>query len=169
MSSTEASRSVPAPDSGVRRELDLDVGADELWNLISTAEGWRQWLVDDIDVAVTPGQRGTATDDGRSRQVAIDTVTPGERITFTWWDQDDAGAASVVEIGIGSVANGRRRLSITERPLTSPAPHAAMGAVMTNEMVASCDLASGVGVRVIRWEVRAVSIWALTVRCAVRT
>src|SRR6476619_4424034 len=56
-------------DLKIERITDLDLSADELWSLISTAEGWRSWLVDEAQLDVEPHAQGTATEDGVVRDV----------------------------------------------------------------------------------------------------
>ena len=44
-------------DVCVEREIELEGSAAELWELVATADGWRQWLVD--DAAIFQGQTQT--------------------------------------------------------------------------------------------------------------
>ena len=50
----------------IERSTDLDMDVDELWQLISTAEGWREWLVDEADIDVSAGSEGSTSDAGRT-------------------------------------------------------------------------------------------------------
>ncbi len=147
----------------IRRKIDVDLPADDLWALIATSDGWRTWLVDEAFVDPETGH-GTVIDDGRTRRVVIDTMVEGDHLTFTWWDTgDDAGydpgddiAASQVRIGIDHHPDGRRRLMIVERPVGLP------GAALSASMSAAISTAA------IRWEVRAVSLWTCSVRGTAR-
>lgn len=135
----------------IRREIAIDLPAHDLWALVSTPDGWRTWLVDEASIDEETG-RGTVVDDGRVREVIIDTVVEGDNLTFTWWDAGDETGASQVRIAIDQHPDDRHRLTIVERPLG--ALHAAMS--------------TSVSAAAIRWEVRAVSLWASSVRCAPR-
>src|SRR4029079_16409687 len=70
----------------VVRSTDLDMGVDELWRLVSTAEGWTGWLVDDADIDVAVGASGSASDRGIRRDIRIDHVNEGQRVDFVWWE-----------------------------------------------------------------------------------
>ena len=116
----------------IERDVDLDMPADELWELISTSEGWRQWLVDDASVSVREGAGGEVVDDGVRRHVAIEHVGQGE-VRFLWTAD---GEVSRVTIAIDEREPARVRLRITEEWLSPTA-------------CADCPLrASG------RWELR---------------
>jgi uncharacterized protein YndB with AHSA1/START domain len=101
----------------VTREVDLEVPADELWQLVADGERWAEWLTDRAEVVVEPASRGVVVDDdGIERQVAIDAVVPGERVQFTWWPSDRPGDASSVELVVAPspIAPDRSRLSVVE-------------------------------------------------------
>ena len=132
----------------IRREVEIDLPTDELWALVSTPDGWQDWLVDEVTIDEATG-RGTVVDDGRTREVVIDTVVEGNYLAFTWWETDDETGASQVRIALDQRPNGRHRLTISERPI----------GLVTTVMSASVSAAA------IRWEVRAVSLWANSVRC----
>ncbi len=131
----------PHDDPSIERHTDLDIDVADLWTLISTAEGWSSWLVDDADITISPGESGTATDDGVERSVHIDDVDFGHRIEFSWWDRDDPATASYVQLDIVELPGHRSRLHITEQY---------RGATATTTM--SCSIS---------WDVRLVSLWLL--------
>ena len=123
---------------------------DELWSLISTADGWKSWLVDDADVAVAPMPRRNC--DRRRRRARRCGSTPsidGRSVGFSWWDRDDPSSASYVQLDIVELPDGRSQLHITERFVGADSRRATM----------SCT--AGVS-----WEVRIVSLWLLAVALA---
>src|SRR6478736_2997824 len=77
----------------IDRTVELDIDRDELWRLIASPSGWREWLVDDVlgDLVV---ERGIV------RQVRVDEVVEGESIAFTWWEEDDPLSVSHVRLTI---------------------------------------------------------------------
>src|SRR4051812_14777217 len=87
----------------IDRTVELDIDHDELWRLIATPSGWREWLVDDVlgDLVV---ERGIV------RQVHGDEVIEGESIAFTWWEDGDPLSVSHVRLAIDD-----GRLRITEQ------------------------------------------------------
>jgi uncharacterized protein YndB with AHSA1/START domain len=95
----------------VERELEIDLSAEELWELISTAEGWRSWLVDETALEVREGAAGTVVDDGERRSVVIERIADGE-VRFVWRAED--GDVSRVVIAIDDT-QPRVRLRITEQ------------------------------------------------------
>jgi uncharacterized protein YndB with AHSA1/START domain len=136
-------------DLSIERTADLELSKDELWSLISTSEGWKSWLVDDAQIAVAPGSRGSATEEGAVRDVRIDRVDAGRGIAFSWWDRDDPSTSSYVQLDIVELDDGRSQLRIAEQ-----FAGAATTAVMSAEATVS-------------WDVRMVSLWLLALHSTV--
>ena len=62
-------------------ELPLDAG--EAWEAVTELE---EWLVDDADLALEPGEEGTLRlPGGEERRAVVEEVEPGERLAFWWW------------------------------------------------------------------------------------
>ena len=133
----------------IERTADLEMDADQLWELISSAAGWRSWLVDEADIDIATDSTGLATEDGAVREVRVDSVIERTRVDFTWWDRDNPTSRSFVQLEIVELPQGRSRLRVTER-LVSPAPTATMSASAT-----------------ISWDVRMVSLWLLALHSTV--
>ena len=121
----------------VHRDVDLDLPADELWRLISTAAGWREWMVDGADLAIVAGAEGVLTDDGVQRMVRVDEVVDGRSVTFHWCEPGRGDDLSAVRLQLVERPEGGVRLRITEEWL---APHAC----------AECPLRAAA-----RWDLRA--------------
>jgi hypothetical protein len=136
-------------DLSIERTTDLDLNVDELWELISTVEGWTSWLVDEAALALVPDATGTAVDDGVVRDVRIDTVDDGRGIRFAWWDRDDPESASFVQLAIVELPEGRSRLHITEQ---------FVGVSATTSVSSSAAIG---------WDVKLVSLWLLALHCTV--
>ena len=101
-------------DVTVTRELDLDINADELWHLVGDGDRWADWLVEDSEVEVVDGGRGTVVDDdGTTRVVRVERVDPGRGVRFTWWPADGPDLCSTVELIVLPRHEGSR-LRITE-------------------------------------------------------
>jgi uncharacterized protein YndB with AHSA1/START domain len=120
----------------VERMVELGLDRDELWALIATPEGWRDWLVDDARLV---DGAGVVVDGGVTRHVRVDEVREGSTIGFTWWEDGDPASISHVRLTIDE-----GRLQIIEQ-LLAPA------------QAAAAKLA---------WEVRVCSLWACTVAAA---
>jgi uncharacterized protein YndB with AHSA1/START domain len=99
----------------IRRSEEIDLDIDAVWELISTADGWSAWLVDDAHLEIAPGRGGVVRDDGRERLVRVDTMSERHRVAFTWWDGDEPGSASHVQLEVVQVDTQRSRIEITER------------------------------------------------------
>ena len=136
-------------DPTIERTADLEMDVDQLWELISTSDGWRSWLVDDTDVVVSPGATGAATEDGVEREVQVDTVTEGRTIGFSWWRRDDPSCGSYVQLDIVELPGGGSQLRISER-FISTAPTATMSAAAS-----------------MSWDIRMVSLWLLALHSTV--
>ena len=95
----------------IEREIEIDLSTEELWELISTAEGWRSWLVDDVDIDVRVGAAGIAIDDDVRRAIAVEHVGDSE-VRFVWCDEE--GEVSRVTLSIDDSDDGSR-LRISEQ------------------------------------------------------
>lgn len=140
-------------DLVIERTTDLDIGVERLWELISTEEGWRSWLVDDADVSIAADGTGSATSDGAERAVHVEAVIDRCGINFSWWDRADPSTASYVQLDVVELPDGRSQLHVTERFL---------GATTNATMSCSQGTASGVS-----WEVRFASLWLLALHSTV--
>ncbi len=143
-------------DLYIERSTDLDLAVDELWTLVSTAEGWRSWLVDEADITIRPDASGTATTDEVERAVHIDSVVDGRSIGFSWWDRGDRSSASYVQLDIVELPEGRSQLHVAERIVVPPA--ATVQLSIRSSM--SCSVAA-------RWDVAMMALWLMTVQSLV--
>ena len=65
------------------REVELPLDAGEAWEAVTELE---EWLVDDADLALEPGEEGTLRlPGGEERRAVVEEVEPGERLAFWWW------------------------------------------------------------------------------------
>ncbi|MCY7299806.1 MAG: SRPBCC domain-containing protein [Ilumatobacteraceae bacterium] len=111
-----------APAASSTAEILLDGEIAEVWQLVASAEGWQQWLVDAAEVEVAEGEvaegaAGEVTDDGVTREVRVTEVDEQRRVMFQWWERDDSSAASEVVIELHPLLGGGSREHIVERPL----------------------------------------------------
>jgi uncharacterized protein YndB with AHSA1/START domain len=132
----------------IRRTIDIEGTPEELWELISTPEGWQAWLVDDAPLPIAPGSAGTVVDGGVERHVRVNTVDSGRRVTFDWW-QADPDRASAVQLDLVRLDEQHSRLVITER----------LSASASVSTVASAAL---------RWELRLLMLCAAALPALVR-
>ena len=121
----------------IQREIDLDLPVEELWALIATAEGWRQWIVDEAQLELVTGAEGMVIDDGARRAVLVQDVVAGRSVTFHWSQTGRSDDLSRVTLEIVERADGRRAIKVTEQWL-SPS------------QCADCPLRAGE-----RWDLRA--------------
>ncbi|MEZ5262686.1 MAG: SRPBCC domain-containing protein [Acidimicrobiales bacterium] len=66
---------------------EFPVPTDELWDAIADADQLGAWLGDELEVDLRPGGQGRLVDDGEVRRLVVEEVTPGERLSFTWWPE----------------------------------------------------------------------------------
>jgi hypothetical protein len=137
----------PETSPTVVRSTELDMGVDELWRLISTAEGWAGWLVDDAEIDVMAGASGSASDAGIRRDIRIDHVNEGRRVDFVWWERDEPSSKSYVQLEIVELPTGGSRLNVSEQLVSTHA-----------------TLSSSVDAW---WQVRFVSLWLLALHSTV--
>ncbi len=100
-------------DPFVIRQVQLPVSAKEAWASFADAEGLRGWLGDEVDLDVAVGAAGTVRDRGAIRRVVVTEVIEGERLGFTWWDEDAPAEASVVTVTLDEI-DGATTVTVTE-------------------------------------------------------
>jgi uncharacterized protein YndB with AHSA1/START domain len=122
----------------VTRDIDVELGEDELWQLVGDGEAWAEWMTDTSDVEVAPGGGGEIVDDGERRRVCVDDVVPGRRVSYRWWPADEPATVSTVE------------LLIVPRPAGSTLR-------ITETLRASASASASVALD-LRWAVRAVAL-----------
>lgn len=108
-------------DLTIDRRFELPVDVDEAAELVTTADGWRTWLVDEIELATADdgSERGTVVDDGVRRDLRIEERTD-RSVRFTWWETDDPGSSSEVVIRVHPDGSGSR-VEIAERRVSATA------------------------------------------------
>ena len=97
----------------ITRTVETELPVERLWELLADGDSWPAWMVDQADVDVTPGARGTVMDDGHARSVRIGSVGDGQ-VSFTWWPVGDVRLASTVELVV-LPRSGGSALHVTER------------------------------------------------------
>jgi len=97
----------------ITRTVETELPLEQLWELVADGESWRAWMVDEADVDVIPGARGTVVDDGHERSVRIGAVGD-HQVSFTWWPAGDERLASTVELVVMPRPSGSA-LHVTER------------------------------------------------------
>ncbi len=99
----------------VSRQVDLEAEIDDVWEALVADEERGRWMGGDTELPAEPGGRGFIVDDeGRRREVLVEQVEPGRRLSFDWWSEDDA--PSHVEFVLVPIPTGTR-LTVIERPL----------------------------------------------------
>jgi hypothetical protein len=130
----------------ISRIVRLPAGSAEAWQLISTAQGWKKWLVDRIDAVdgeLVPGRHAVVHDGDTIKNVVVYRAADST-VSFSWWEPDDAESVSHVELSVVEI-DGACELRIVEHNALSPADSE---------------------VRSAAWEVRVLSLWACCVAAA---
>ena len=100
--------------TSVRRTVELDCSADELWHLVTDASGLGEWLGRDVELDPRPGARGRLLDDdGSVRHLLVREVVDGRRFGFSWWAEDRSDATDV-SFTIEPAERGGSQLTVTE-------------------------------------------------------
>ena len=129
----------------ITRQTDFDTPADALWDLVTDPEEMASWLGDRVEIDMRPGGEGTIVDDGIVKHVVIEELHESRRLSFTWWEPDDRSTASRVVFTVDTHGAGSR-LTITETQ---------------NDLSPRCSARASA--TTMRWEVRALALWACTV------
>jgi uncharacterized protein YndB with AHSA1/START domain len=82
----------------VERHVILPTDTSEAWDLLTRPDHLDAWLGEDVVLDPTPGAAGQLLDpDGTHRELVVDEVDEGRRLTWHWWSDGD-DASSRVEI-----------------------------------------------------------------------
>ena len=110
--------------SCVTREVTLPLDAGEAWRTVTELE---EWLVEDADLELAPGEEGTLLLDGEERQAVVEEVEPGERLAFWWWR--DGEPATRVELTLAPAVSGTRVVVVESGYAAGPVCRAAGAAL----------------------------------------
>ena len=103
----------------VERHVTLPTDIEEAWDLLTRPDDLGAWLGADVILDPTPGAAGLVVDhDGTRRQLVVDRVEEGRRLSWRWWT-DDQLEASHVEITLTTTDDGTR-VSVVEHSVSRP-------------------------------------------------
>jgi uncharacterized protein YndB with AHSA1/START domain len=81
-------------DQEVKREVELDTGAEEAWRAIGDESGLSEWLGEEVEADLVPGGEIVVTDEGGTRRGFVESVDKGRSIAF-WWAADGEESSRV--------------------------------------------------------------------------
>ena len=124
----------------VRRVVDLDCDAADLWRLVTDEQELARWFGQEVSLDPRPSGRGRVVeDDGTVRGLLVREVVDGERLTFSWWVAGEEASQTEVSFEVESIGD-HSRLVVTET--ASATRPAAEDAVTTSS-----------------WDIRLISLW----------
>lgn len=111
-----AMHDTPTAPTTVTTEHELPASPADVWELLTTDEGFASWSGEGASIDPTPGGPISTPDDatGVPRVGAVEEAEPTERLRYRWWPVDEPDLVSVVEVEFSAMPNGTR-LVITER------------------------------------------------------
>lgn len=99
----------------VEREARVPAPPDAVWPALVVPERLGVWLGGEVDLEVRPGAFGSfRSANGEVRRVVVLGVDDGRELTFRWWPETDAGAASTVEITVREADDGESTVRVRE-------------------------------------------------------
>lgn len=99
----------------VEREVQVPQGADEVWRAVIDPTWLGEWLGGAVECDLRPGARGSFRSlDGAARRLMVLGVEDRHELSFRWWPETDAGAASTVTITVDEVADGESIVRVRE-------------------------------------------------------
>lgn len=111
----------------VTRRIRLDADLHRVWDVLRHDDGLSGWLAHRVELDVAPGAAGRLVDaDGRRRAVVVTEVADGERLGFTWWDEDRPDAASSVVL---TLEGDGEATTVTVTETLDAGPVAAAGSI----------------------------------------
>jgi uncharacterized protein YndB with AHSA1/START domain len=91
----------------VERTVELDAGADEVWDSLVDESLLDEWFDGDVDVDLRPGGALRVTSGDDVREGVVEQVDAPHRLTFTWTG-DDVHPGSTVDLELEPSAAGCR-------------------------------------------------------------
>jgi uncharacterized protein YndB with AHSA1/START domain len=99
----------------VEREVQVPQGADEVWRAVIDPAWLGAWLGGEVECDLRPGARGSfRSPGGAARRVVVLGVEDGHELSFRWWPDTDAGAASTVTITVDERGDGESIVRVRE-------------------------------------------------------
>ena len=99
----------------VEREIKLPNPPGEVWEAVIDPARLGEWLGGELEVTVRPGARGSFRSPERvSRRVLVFAVDEAHELSFRWWPETDAGAASTVTITVDDGGDGESIVRVRE-------------------------------------------------------
>jgi uncharacterized protein YndB with AHSA1/START domain len=99
----------------VEREIKLPNSPEVVWQAVIDPARLGEWLGGELEVTVRAGARGSfRSPEGTSRRVLVFAVDEGHELSFRWWPETDAGAASTVTITVDDGGNGESIVRVRE-------------------------------------------------------
>src|SRR3954454_2244132 len=99
LSSEHSNQLVVKGGGGVRREIEIDAGVEEVWDALATEEGRTEWL-----------------EEGE-RTILVETEDPPHRLVWWWWQED--AVPTRVEFSVAPIDSGTR-VVVTESSPSVP-------------------------------------------------
>jgi uncharacterized protein YndB with AHSA1/START domain len=104
-------------DREVRREVELDVAPDEVWEALTSERLLSEWLADEVELEPVEGSPVRFRTGEEEREGTVLRVEEGRRLAFTWSRTGEL--PSEVELTVDAVAD-RSRLIVVERAIAGP-------------------------------------------------
>jgi uncharacterized protein YndB with AHSA1/START domain len=90
----------------VEREVTVQKPPDDVWQAVIDSERLGTWLGGELDLTLRPGARGSFLSPGEMpRRVLVLGVDDQHELSFRWWPETDAGAASTVTITVDAAGD----------------------------------------------------------------
>jgi uncharacterized protein YndB with AHSA1/START domain len=85
----------------IEREVQLPNPPVEVWEAVIDPARLGEWVGGELEVSLRPGGRGSfRSPDGGARRLIVLHVDHRRELSFSWWPETDARAASTVTITI---------------------------------------------------------------------
>ena len=109
--------------SCVKREILLELDADEAWDAVVDMEAW---LAEEADVDLEPGGEGHfRLDDGSERRAVVEDVDPGRSLSWWWWSEDPQDRGTHVQVRLVDAVAGTRVIVVESGYAAGPVAFAA--------------------------------------------
>lgn len=124
--------------------LDIESTPEAVWTALTTDEGLAAWMGEGAVAGTSPGDLIVMPDvvTGRERRGRIGAVDERERLTYTWWPEDDPLTATNVAITLEPCEIGTRVTVVETNPSASASASLSLGATSWPWRAAMLSLAA---------------------------
>lgn len=107
------------------RQTFISAPTEQVWEALTDDRLLAEWFANEVVLDLRLGGTGVFRwDDGSERRAVVEEIEPNRRFAFRWFEAEDAGAETVVELTLDETPDGTYVNVVESFPATGPAARA---------------------------------------------